>query len=55
MNLALIAIVFWLVALAAIWLFVVGGDERDEHDSYRGEIEPPYAPIESSRQENKHE
>ena len=41
MNLALVAIVFWFVALAVIWLFIIGSDDRDEHDSHRGEIEPP--------------
>ncbi len=38
MNLALVAIVFWFVALAVIWLFV--SDEcRDEHETHAGETD----------------
>ncbi len=39
MNLALVAIVFWFVALAVIWLFIIGSDDRDEHETHAGETD----------------
>ena len=38
MNLALIAIVFWLVAMSVVWLIVLNG-ERDEHETHAGETD----------------